>query len=88
MRAEEFQGPRHKMHHAKRMSETAVFGALIGEHREAELLDAAKPLELRGVYQLDDQTVLGQRLIKRDDVVKRISVVSLRQPLTPFADVS
>jgi hypothetical protein len=59
MGGEEIERPSHEMHNTQRMGEPAVLGALVGEHRKPELLDAAKPLKLRGVDQLDDQSVFG-----------------------------
>src|SRR6185436_2390547 len=79
MRAQKIQRACHEMHHADRMSKPAMLGALISEHRKPELFDATKPLELDRVDQLDDQQVVRPRFIKRDDVVERVSIISLRQ---------
>src|SRR6185295_13046537 len=37
MRSQKIQCASHHMHHAKRMREPALLGALVGEHRKAEL---------------------------------------------------
>src|SRR5438128_4946357 len=55
---EQIERPRHQVHHADGVGEAAVFGSLISEQRDAELLDAAQPLELCRANQVDDQTII------------------------------
>src|SRR6185503_511560 len=88
MGGEKIESASHEVHDTERVSESAVFSPLVGEHCEPELLDAAEPLKLRGVYQLDDQGVLRHRVIERDHVMKRVSVVSSRQPKSSLFDAS
>jgi hypothetical protein len=47
MRSQERKRASHHVHYAQRMSEPAVLGALICEHREPELFDAAQPLKFQ-----------------------------------------
>jgi len=84
MGTEESKRSSHHVHNAYRMCESALLGALISEHRETELSDATQSLEFGRVYEIDNKAIDWLRLIECNDVVKRISVVSLSQrfPLT------
>jgi len=44
--AQQIERASHKVHHAYRVSEAAMFRSLISEHRESKLFDAAKALKL------------------------------------------
>ena len=79
MRAEQVQGPRHQVHNADGMRKAAVFRALVSEQRDAELFDAAQTLKLCRIDQHDDQAIIRQRFIERDDIVERVPIIPLRQ---------
>ena len=79
MRAEQIECACHQVHHADGVSEPAMLRALVCEHSNSELFDAAQALKLYRVYKLDYKPVVGQRLVQRDDVVKRVAIISLRQ---------
>jgi hypothetical protein len=51
------------------MGKPAVLRPLVREHRKAELFDAPETLKLGRVYQIDDEPVIRDGLVQRDDVV-------------------
>jgi len=57
------QRSRHQVHNAERVRKAAMLGPLVCEHRKAELLDSAQPLELRRVDQFDQEPVVWSGLI-------------------------
>ncbi len=58
------------------MSESRVFGTLIGEICEAELADSPKPLKFNGVDQRFDQFTFGGTIVQPDNIMNRISIIS------------
>ncbi|GBC78452.1 hypothetical protein HRbin08_01948 [bacterium HR08] len=72
----------HQMHHAERMREAAVLSPLIGEERQAQLLDPTQALELGGINQPDEHPIIRVGFVERDDVVHRIAIDALGHDLT------
>ena len=63
------------------MCEARMLGALIGEEREAELLDAPQPLHLERIDEAHHQLSLCAVCAQADDVVYGVAVDALRQVL-------
>jgi hypothetical protein len=70
--------------YAERVCEARVFRALICEEREAELLDAAQALKLRGVNQAHDQLPIARIRAKTNDVVDGVAINAFLQAFSIF----
>jgi hypothetical protein len=80
-RTEPVKNSRCQMECPERVSETRVFGALIGKVTKSELPYAPKPLELRRVYQLDQQPAFSVVSIDPYYIMYGI-------PVDPFCQIS
>ena len=67
------QDPPGRLHHAQAVAVAAVVGAGVGEAGQAELADAAQPLELGGVEQAEQQRVRRPLRAEGDHVVDRVA---------------
>jgi hypothetical protein len=74
---EEVEHARHQVERAQAVREARVLGALVGEEREAELLDAPQPLELERVDEAHHQPPLFRVGAEADDVVHGVAVDAL-----------
>src|SRR5919199_1833210 len=69
------------------MGEARVLRPLVGEQGEAELLDAAQPLELERVYEAHHQAALVRVGAEADDVVYRVAVDAFGHFLSVFPEM-
>src|ERR1044072_1201685 len=79
MRRQQVERTRHQMHHADGMGKATVFGALIGKHRQAKLFNTSQTLKFGAINQVNNELVITNRFVQRNDIMKRVAIISLHE---------